>query len=765
MNVENSVIYKPKRYELCIAPISAGPQSFIELTIQGNLTGSAQVFAERLKPDGCTYDVISLKNFDNFEGCQQQILQNRSVNLLFQTNTVHVRLQALSRDQITGNQSNCEDTVQRYGSFTKCNRIKYDKTEVTTCDIKCRKNCRCILGDRELTSSCATGESNIRQDVSTILVYPIPAKILYMGRMGLTQVKSDAFRSLRGEEALFKRLIITENKLISLSDGLFHGLNDMYLLNLSYNALNRIQAGVFDGLTSLELLHLDNNMISILPDGVFDGLYNLKKIFLTNNRISNLQPKVFMPMVNLNVIRLRNNTIRTIETGAMTGMQKVYSIDLSFNKIVSLNKGSFKGLLNLEELLMQNNDISSIESGVFVDTPNLATLWLYGGDNNLIYASHESFHGLTNNTLVIVATAAACCFIREGSDAQCENKSPESPFLTCARLLPNKVLRVLMWILGICAFLGNIAVLYWRYTRKVRENPVQSFLITNLSISDLLMGVYMLIIASADVYFGSNFPPQAASWRNGFMCKFSGFIAMVSSEASVFFVTLISIDRLFRIKYTFSRFTMQEKSSYVVSSALWVLAVLIGVIAIILSVKIPDLYQMSEVCIGLPLARKNIHEDEYIRVGRRNRKVKKIIRSEPAMFFSMAVFLGLNLLCFLIVAICYLQIFIAVKKSSRKSGGKSDKEVKLAIKMAVIIWTDFCCWVPIAILGILVQTGAVQVSPEIYAWIVTFILPINSSVNPFLYTIATLSADRLRQRLSTIGENLTGTLGMIRTSS
>ena len=38
-------------------------------------------------------------------------------------------------------------------------------------------------------------------------------------------------------------------------------------------------------------------------------------------------------------------------------------------------------------------------------------------------------------------------------------------------------------------------------------------------------------------------------------------------------------------------------------------------------------------------------------------------------------------------------------------------------------------------LGILVQLGAFDLPPSVFAWSVTVILPINSAINPYLYTI------------------------------
>ena len=48
-------------------------------------------------------------------------------------------------------------------------------------------------------------------------------------------------------------------------------------------------------------------------------------------------------------------------------------------------------------------------------------------------------------------------------------------------------------------------------------------------------------------------------------------------------------------------------------------------------------------------------------------------------------------------------------------------------------------------LGILVQTGVVILPSKVFAWCVTVILPINSAVNPYLYTIAGIISNRRKQ--------------------
>ena len=69
------------------------------------------------------------------------------------------------------------------------------------------------------------------------------------------------------------------------------------------------------------------------------------------------------------------------------------------------------------------------------------------------------------------------------------------------------------------------------------------------------------------------------------------------------------------------------------------------------------------------------------------------------------------------------------------SVSRRKREIRMALKMGLIVMTDLLCWMPIVILGILVQTERITMNPTSYAWIVAFVLPINSAINPFLYAL------------------------------
>ena len=63
-------------------------------------------------------------------------------------------------------------------------------------------------------------------------------------------------------------------------------------------------------------------------------------------------------------------------------------------------------------------------------------------------------------------------------------------------------------------------------------------------------------------------------------------------------------------------------------------------------------------------------------------------------------------------------------------------QIKLATRMALIVGTDFICWMPIIIMGFLSASGSAEIPADVYAWTAVFILPLNSSLNPYLYTFS-----------------------------
>ncbi|XP_072015504.1 LOW QUALITY PROTEIN: G-protein coupled receptor GRL101-like [Amphiura filiformis] len=565
---------------------------------------------------------------------------------------------------------------------------------------------------------------------------------LHLGDNLLERIQSGIFH---GMNALIS-LDLADNNLNLLENGAFKELPNLYSLDMQSNNLTSLKAPLFDSITSMTLLKLGNNHIARIDPFVFRHTQSILLLDLSRNKLDEIEPGTFQGLSELLFLFLADNDLTAVDCGTFSGLSRVSSLTLSNNKLTDIYRNTFLGLVGLRYLRLDENLLRKLDSTAFVELTSLASLDLRM--NALDRVNIDTFDGITNQTKILVDNHSVCCFVKRQTALQrILNKC-----FYCGQLLPYRVLRVALAILGSLALVGNAMVLYWRCRIRRRDNKVQFLLIVNLSASDLLMGIYMMILVSGDVHFGERFPLEADAWRRSQICKVAGFLAVLSSEASVFFVTLISIDRLLGVKYPFSSKRLGNKSARLAIMGVWLLALTLSVVLTLLARIDPDMYALSEVCIGLPMARRWVNNQQNITVslgsGNENVEIFETVRTEPGMYLSIAVFLGLNLLCFLAIAYCYIVIFITAQKTSRRASRRREKEeeIRMAAKMSVIVVTDFLCWMPIIIIGILVQSGAVIISPVVYAWIVTFVLPINSSANPFLYTIATILADRVGKR-------------------
>ncbi|GFY58554.1 relaxin receptor 2 [Trichonephila inaurata madagascariensis] len=105
--------------------------------------------------------------------------------------------------------------------------------------------------------------------------------------------------------------------------------------------------------------------------------------------------------------------------------------------------------------------------------------------------------------------------------------------------------------------------------------------------------------------------------------------------------------------------------------------------------------------------------------------------------YSMVVFCGINSLAFGFITYAYIQMSIAISRSKlglRSSQQQQDRTI--AKRFAFIVATDMFCWLPIIAIKILSISGMTFYS-ESYAWIAVFIIPINSALNPVIYTLTT----------------------------
>jgi hypothetical protein len=103
----------------------------------------------------------------------------------------------------------------------------------------------------------------------------------------------------------------------------------------------------------------------------------------------------------------------------------------------------------------------------------------------------------------------------------------------------------------------------------------------------------------------------------------------------------------------------------------------------------------------------------------------------------------LNMLLFVFVAVGQAVIYTAIQSNTMHTGNDARKQqnANVARRLITIAVTDFACWFPVCLLGTLAVAG-VSIPNGANVALVTFVIPLNSAINPILYTANTTLQQR-----------------------
>lgn len=299
--------------------------------------------------------------------------------------------------------------------------------------------------------------------------------------------------------------------------------------------------------------------------------------------------------------------------------------------------------------------------------------------------------------------------------------TPEADaFNPCEDIAGFSFLRVAIWFINLLAITGNLTVLLVFFSSR-NKLTVPRFLMCHLAFADLCIGVYLLMIATVDLRTRGSYSQHAIEWQTGPGCSAAGFLSVFGGELSVYTLSTITLERWHTITNA-----MQVERHLVLMQAAGIMAV--GWL----------------ICLGmgiLPL----IGVSSYTKVSM---CLPMDIETPLAQAFVIIILL-LNVGAFLIVCVCYVLIYLAVKNPDLP---RRSAETRIAQRMAVLIFTDFLCMAPISFFAISAAFKFPLITVTNSKILLVLFFPINSCANPFLYAIFTKAFRKDAYKLmSTIG--------------
>nr|XP_039248860.1 uncharacterized protein LOC120326605 [Styela clava] len=370
----------------------------------------------------------------------------------------------------------------------------------------------------------------------------------------------------------------------------------------------------------------------------------------------------------------------------------------------------------------------------------------------------------------------------EGSD-ECQNCNP-SPFSSDKSLISSRILIVFLWIIGLVAVIGNLLVIIHQLKNLIRPDGNQSTvakinrtLVLNLSLSDILVGIYLVSLGIQDAKIGE-YCLFDQEWRSSSTCSALGTIALIGTETSVFILMIMTAYRLYLVVKPFkNQNTIFLQVAIVVA---WFFSFLLALLPFADSMSDYFVscvwYRNNEffgrichpelVSFTKELAKRGGESDQFtdaVSGGYTWRNMITAVKALnstyvperyfgyysahsvclPRLFpnrdedsswgYSLFLIL-LNFFAFIFILVSYIFIYRkTTRKTSANKATSEDRIIALQRKVTRIVLTDFCCWMPICIMAFLKVSG-VPVSDLAYAVTAIILLPINAAMNPFLYS-------------------------------
>ena len=368
-------------------------------------------------------------------------------------------------------------------------------------------------------------------------------------------------------------------------------------------------------------------------------------------------------------------------------------------------------------------------------------------------------------------------------EKNCFTEENEAIFSSDTEMIADPAIKAAFWIMGFIVLFSNAYVIvnttqFLKTLNNFNFTVFQRVVILNISIADFIMGVYLLTIAVFSEIFSGSYGFVDREWRSSLRCSIIGSLSVISSQASCFFMVVLTAFRLMTISHPMKSVTSSLHPWKLCVVVVWLLSICLSIIPIVVSVTTFSLYFVHSISFSsrfhqngtidvaqlkrfmcryalLSNTTLNDHENELESIQKflesnlpDSLPVRRfgyygetsvcmprfyVARGEPSWEYTLSL-ITVNFLCFIFIALSYVVIYrLSAKSSANVLNDRFEQEAaRMQKRIARIIATDFCCWIPICIMAY--TRLAFDFSNIVYQISAAILLPVNSALNPFLFS-------------------------------
>jgi leucine-rich repeat-containing G protein-coupled receptor 8 len=312
-----------------------------------------------------------------------------------------------------------------------------------------------------------------------------------------------------------------------------------------------------------------------------------------------------------------------------------------------------------------------------------------------------------------------CCI----KPPNCKCSEPIPWYVSCKKLFPNTAMRVLFIIISLCVMASNCSLLlvninkivqhYRQSKSKRKKNKIASaynIIINLINIGDLMCGIYLTIVWSADVYYNEVFVVREEQWKENSICMIAFSVTHFFSIFLPFCLIYLSMSRLMIIKYPFDSKFKSTKFTVKCSLALFMTICL-------LCISLNTVYlHFNRIPTGLCLPFIDPTDSLW----------------EIKVITIVIIWIQLFAIISIIVIHC---LMIKELNESKKSLGKENNLNRgMMIQLFILTGSNIVCWLPSSIIY-LSSIFLTKYPTEMLIWTTVTIMPFNSIINPVVFLV------------------------------
>uniref|UniRef100_A0A3B3R908 Leucine-rich repeat-containing G-protein coupled receptor 4 n=1 Tax=Paramormyrops kingsleyae TaxID=1676925 RepID=A0A3B3R908_9TELE len=513
---------------------------------------------------------------------------------------------------------------------------------------------------------------------------------------------------------LLRTIHLYDNPLSFVGHSAFQNLTDLPALALRGASLLKDFLSL-TGTSNLESLTLSGTKISDIPSTLCEDLGLLRALDLSYNKIEELPS--FQRCFKIEEMYLQHNVIQQIHRDTFQGMASLHTLDLSRNEIKYIHKDSFLSLWALTNLDLSLNLLSSFP------TAGLSAVSQLKLAGNLEMKGALTARDLPKLRTISVPYAYQCCAFMgcetemtetNGSKIIGEEEEAESlefslhcspspgAYKPCEQLLGSWMIRLTVWFICLVTLTSNIVVLVATFSTGGLSSPAK-LLVGLLAASNLLMGIYVGLLATLDVATWGAFAEFGVRWETGPGCRTAVFLATFSSEWSILLLVLFAVER----SMSAHRWAKQGKGRQLrlhgACQAAALLALMASGMAFLPLFHIGE-FSSSPLC--LPFSTEET----------------------PSLAFTVALVL-LNSLAYLLMATVYIHLYYGLGRADMME----PHQAGMLRHVAWLIFTNCVFFCPVAAFSFASLLAGVGSKPEVMKSVTLIFFPLPACLNPILY--------------------------------